>query len=179
MAGRPGRVEGRAAAPTRLGTLSRLVHQKGIDVAVDAVALLVAADGADRAALVDRAAGLPVRFVGPLGSPAAVADHLRTLDVFLLPSRYEGLPNALLEARATGLPAVAADAPGVAEAAGPGTTLVSDSDAAALAAAVAALAADGPPPRVPAAALRTFDDVAADHLATFERAVARRRNRRS
>lgn len=181
---RPG-TGARAPGPIRLGTVSRLVDQKGIDVAVDAVARLVAAghavelvvagDGPDRAALERRAAGLPVCFVGPLASPTAVASHLRDLDVFLLPSRYEGLPNALLEARATGLPTVATDAPGVAEAAGPGTTLVPVDDPGALAAAVAALIADGPPAPTPAASVRTFDDVAADHLATFERASVRRR----
>lgn len=178
----------RAPGPCRLGTVSRLVHQKGVDVAVDAlghlvaaghdVELVVAGDGPDRAALEARAAGLPVRFVGPLASPAAVASHLRGLDVFLLPSRYEGLPNALLEARATGLPAVATDAPGVAEAAGPGTTLVPVDDPGALAAAVAALIAGGPPAPVPAASVRTFDDVAVDHLATFEQALVRRRRGR-
>jgi len=178
----------RAPGPTRLGTVSRLVHQKGIDVAVDAVAHLVAAgqavelvvagDGPDRAALEARGAGLPVRFVGALGSAAQVGAHLRDLDVFLLPSRYEGLPNALLEARATGLPAVAADGPGVAEAAGPGTTLVPVGDAGAVAAAVAALIVDGPPPPLAAASLRSFDDVAADHLAAFEQALAHRRGRR-
>lgn len=185
---RPG-TGARVAGPVRLGTVSRLVHQKGIDVAVDAVArlvatghdveLLVAGDGPDRVTLEHRAGGLPVRFVGPLTSPAMVASHLHGLDVFLLPSRYEGLPNALLEARATGLPAVAADAAGVAEAAGPGTTLVAVDDPDALAAAVAALIADGPPPRSPAASVRTFDDVAADHLATFEQALAHRRGRRN
>jgi glycosyltransferase involved in cell wall biosynthesis len=179
----------RTPGPIRLGTVSRLVHQKGIDVAVDAVArlvaggheveLVVAGDGPDRAALEARAVGLPVRFVGPLASPAAVAAHLRGLDAFLLPSRYEGLPNALLEARATGLPAVVTDGPGVAEAAGPGTTVMPVDDPGALAAAVATLIADGPPMPAPAASFRSFDDVAADHLATFEQALAHHRDRRT
>jgi sugar transferase (PEP-CTERM/EpsH1 system associated) len=41
------------------------------------------------------------------GSRDDPADFLRSLDVFVLPSRVEGISNALLEAMASGLPAVA------------------------------------------------------------------------
>jgi glycosyltransferase involved in cell wall biosynthesis len=72
------------------------------------VALLVGPDGGARAALEAeaRALGLTdrVRFLGPRADVPAV---LRALDVFALTSRYEGVPLALLEAMAMGLPVVA------------------------------------------------------------------------
>lgn len=42
-----------------------------------------------------------------------VPSYLQASDIFALPSAREGLPNALLEAMATGLPCIAADIPGV------------------------------------------------------------------
>ncbi len=44
-----------------------------------------------------------------------VADYLAALDLFVLPSRSESLPNTLMEAICMGLPAVASDVGGVAE----------------------------------------------------------------
>jgi len=41
-----------------------------------------------------------------LGQQADVAAHLRCSDVFLFPSRREGMPNVVLEAMATGLPCI-------------------------------------------------------------------------
>lgn len=49
-----------------------------------------------------------VRLPGVVRDPAA---HLRQGDIFVLPSRYEGFPNALAEAMAAGVAVVACDCP--------------------------------------------------------------------
>ena len=60
--------------------------------------------------------------------PGRIADRLSefyaAMDVFLLTSRFEGLPNVLLEAQHHGVPVVAKDVGGVAEAVLPGRTAV-------------------------------------------------------
>lgn len=79
------------------------------------------------------------------GRLADVRPLLAEADVFLFPSFYrEGVPRVLLEAAATGLPAVAFDVPGVREAVRDGETgyLVPDRDVDALADRVAGLLAD-------------------------------------
>ncbi len=51
-----------------------------------------------------------------------VVRHLRPGDVFLLPSLWDGLPNGLLEAMATGIPVVASDAGAIGEVLSDGET---------------------------------------------------------
>lgn len=50
-----------------------------------------------------------------LPDPAAVAAHLRLIDVLLVPSLWDGMPNSLLEALAVGVPVVASDAGAIPE----------------------------------------------------------------
>jgi glycosyltransferase involved in cell wall biosynthesis len=68
-----------------------------------------------------------VTFAGRLDK-AAVAEALRRADVFVLPSLWENLPCALLEAMAVGLPAVASRVGGVAEVVGPGEAILVERD---------------------------------------------------
>jgi glycosyltransferase involved in cell wall biosynthesis len=101
-----------------------------------------------------------------------VAAFLRELDVFVLPSRYEGLPNAVLEAVACGIRVVATDVPGMRAAAGAGAHLVAPGDVTALARAVVeAVDAPAPPPGRPVPT--SFADVVAGHSAAFASAIAR------
>ncbi|MDA0182997.1 glycosyltransferase [Solirubrobacter phytolaccae] len=73
-----------------------------------------------------------------------VERFLHGFDMLVLPSRWESLPLAILEAMACGLPTIASDVGGIAEAVEDGVTgrLVPPEDTAALAAAISALAHD-------------------------------------
>lgn len=99
--------------------VGRLAAAKGFDRLIEAVGhlhrrgefsdwrLVILGDGPDRESLEAQAADLPpgmVEFVGRVADPT---DWYRRASLFALPSRYEGFPNALLEAMAEGLPAVA------------------------------------------------------------------------
>lgn len=153
---------GRAAARQRfglgdelaVGVVAALERRKGHDVLLRAIAglrgqppirCLVCGDGSQRAALERLAQDLGiascVRF---LGEQRQVADVLAALDVFVMPSRHEGLGVAVLEAMAMGLPVVASAVGGIPEAVDAGHTglLVPVEDATALGAAIDELARD-------------------------------------
>jgi len=78
-----------------------------------AFAAVLVGDGPDRAMLEARAAELGlagrVRF---LGERPDIEAQLAAMDVFVLSSREEGIPNALLEAMAAGRPSVVTDVGG-------------------------------------------------------------------
>lgn len=107
--------------PFRIIAVGRLVHQKGFDLLLEAVAhvsadirwtLEILGEGPLRAALerqIDHL-GLRDRVTMP-GNCADLASAYERADAFVLPSRYEGFPNALLEAMAHGLPVITADCP--------------------------------------------------------------------
>lgn len=130
-------------------TVGRLEEQKGIDVLLTAAALLlsdhrnchflIVGDGCDRVALESQARQLGVaNSVHFVGSRDDVASLLAASTLFVLPSRWEGMSNALLEAMATGLPVVATAVEGSSELVRSGETglLVSANDSNALAAAI-------------------------------------------
>jgi len=107
----------------RLLCVARLVEQKGQDILLRAlpavraaagpIVLTLLGDGPERARLQSLAASLgiaeAVRFGGVVPD---VAPYLAEATVFVLPSRYEGMPLALLEAMAAGVPVVASAVPG-------------------------------------------------------------------
>ena len=63
----------------------------------------------------DYGVGEKITFLGKVPSGKAVRDVLDESDLFVLPSRQEGLPRALLEAMARGLPAIATSVGGTPE----------------------------------------------------------------
>lgn len=125
----------------------RLVPEKGLDVLLAAwpavlrevrgAHLALVGAGEQREALEAQAAGLGLAGrVSFVGGRDEVAPLLQAADLFVLPSYAEGLPVALLEAMACGLPAVATAVDGTADVLEDGVTgrLVPPGDAAALAA---------------------------------------------
>jgi glycosyltransferase involved in cell wall biosynthesis len=101
--------------------VGRLEHVKGLDCLLDAwpdvirqapdAVLLIAGDGATRAEL-ERRAPPRVRFLGSQADPLPL---YQAADCFVLPSRSEGLPTALLEALSVGLPVVSTAVGGATE----------------------------------------------------------------
>lgn len=127
-----------------VGTLAQMY--KAPDVLIDAVAiclregldleLTIVGDGKLRPELEARARDLElgerVRFLGQLPAGEAVRAQLDKGDVFVLPSRQEGLPRAMIEAMARALPCIGSTVGGIPELLPP-EDMVPPGDAAALA----------------------------------------------
>jgi glycosyltransferase involved in cell wall biosynthesis len=107
----------------KLVTAGRLSREKGTDVLLDAMPtvlrnfpetqLIILGDGPLEAELKEQARKLgiesAVQFAGFQQNPWP---YLKHADFLVMPSRYEGLPNAALEALALGTPVIATDCPG-------------------------------------------------------------------
>ncbi|GAB4486954.1 MAG: hypothetical protein OHK006_15430 [Thermodesulfovibrionales bacterium] len=110
----------------------RLVRTKRVDVLLQAVkrscdqgldpVLVILGEGEEREPLERLAAGLGLQGrVVFRGNVQNVREYLHAADIFVFPSEREGMPNALLEAMACGLPVIAARSGGV-------TDIVSDAE---------------------------------------------------
>ncbi|MBI5631762.1 MAG: glycosyltransferase [Elusimicrobia bacterium] len=137
-----------------IGSIGRLDAQKGHEYLIEALALLktrypvrcaILGEGPQRPVLEKLIRKLNLeRHVWLLGERPDVVHWLSSFDLFALPSLWEGLPNALLEAMALGLPVVASSVDGIPEALRDGQSglLVPPKDAAALARKMAQLLDD-------------------------------------
>ena len=113
--------------PLTFISVGSLIHRKGNDITIKALAqlsgttgfrFLCVGDGAEKQALqalaLDSGLGDRITFTGAL-TPDEVYRELCGADLFILSSRSEGRPNVLVEAMASGLPVIASDIEGVRE----------------------------------------------------------------
>ena len=182
---------GLAPDPRQLLFIGNLVQVKGLDVLLQACGALAAersdwhlhliGDGSERGSLERQAqaCGLDGRVSFHGSRPHhELPRWLQAADLFVLPSRSEGVPNVLLEASACGTPWVASEVGGIPEIAGLGaSTLVPPERADALAGAISR-SLDAPPPR-PAVGPRDRREAVAAISDFLERTCSRVRVARS
>ena len=106
----------------RVVAVGRLTRQKGFDLLLEAFAqchhrheqwtLRILGEGEERETLEFQASRLKIKdaveFIGVVKDHEV---HLRSSQLYVLASRYEGFPNSLLEAMAMGLAVIATDCP--------------------------------------------------------------------
>jgi glycosyltransferase involved in cell wall biosynthesis len=107
-----------------LGSIGRLERQKGYDIAIEALALtndpsihlIIAGIGRELESLKNLANKFKVQtqvhFIGRINNPSSLFNKL---NIYIQPSRFEGMPNALMEAMAYGLPCIATKVDGIPE----------------------------------------------------------------
>lgn len=116
---------GKEEGDTFLITTSRLVHKNAVDDVIRALALLpetvkfaVLGIGPDETTLRELAeregVSKRVRFVGQVDH-AELPAYLAACDIFIRPSRSEGMGNSFIEAMAAGLPVVATQVGGISD----------------------------------------------------------------
>jgi glycosyltransferase involved in cell wall biosynthesis len=119
-----------SGSPFRLVTVGSLAQlYKAPEVLIDAIGicvrdginlnLVIVGDGKHRPELETRARSLGlgerVHFLGQLPSGESVRSELDRADLFVLPSRQEGLPRAMIEAMARALPCIGSTVGGIPE----------------------------------------------------------------
>jgi glycosyltransferase involved in cell wall biosynthesis len=106
-----------------IGYIGQLIERKDMPTLLAAVKLLssegrkinltIIGDGVKRDALMEETLRLGIdRQVEFLGFRTDAAACLKTFDVFVLPSRMEGIPRCIMEAMAASVPVVVSDIPG-------------------------------------------------------------------
>jgi glycosyltransferase involved in cell wall biosynthesis len=155
--------------------VARHVHQKGLDVLVEAVDRVAEESPSVRLLIAGREGPVTPRLrsaikamgskadVSLLGDTPLVPELLRATDVFVLSSRREGAAGAVIEAMATGVPVVATDVLGLRGVTvdGVNSLVTPIDDAGALGDAIVRVARD------PDLARRLGDRARADFLARF------------
>lgn len=102
-------------------TVGRLSHEKGLLSLIQAYSvvcertqcsLLIVGEGPEEEALKEEVKRLALSYVFFSGYSSHIESYLAEADIFVLNSLLEGLPGALIEAMAAGLPCIATDIPG-------------------------------------------------------------------
>ena len=98
-------------------TASRIEHQKGLDIFFNSLEellqvrdfeVLVLGAGSELNEYKSKYSYLPITFLGNVSNPLK---YLNIADVFVFPSRREGLGNSLIEAQILGLSIISSDCP--------------------------------------------------------------------
>jgi glycosyltransferase involved in cell wall biosynthesis len=183
--------DGAASRPGRLIGVGNLYEAKGWDDLLDALAILrergralhldIYGDGVLRSELEQQVARLAI---GDLVSfhgwrpKDEVADNLRRSDVFVITSRYDSNPCAVIEALASGLPVVGTAVGGIPEMIRDGQGILAESGSPESIAATIDAALDAEWDRVRIAQIAEarygFDHVGEEFAAIYERATARK-----
>ena len=114
-----------ASNALKILAVGRLTYQKGMEVLVKATVnlienekkdfiVIIVGEGTQRKILEDMIKEFHIGdYIKLVGIRNDVIDLMKEADIFVLPSRYEGLSIAMIEAMAHGLPIIASDAPGI------------------------------------------------------------------